>query len=155
MPQPPAEVVSTLEQFGQQHLLQFWDELDDAQQTSLVEQISAIDFEQLKQLATGSHDESGSDRIEKAALPGNLVTLESDANPDQWNAARKLGEEALAAGRVGVVLVAGGQGTRLGFPHPKGMFPIGPVSKHPLFQILAEQVIARTSRSERRFPTTS
>ena len=49
---------------------------------------------------------------------------------------------ALTRGEVGAILVAGGQGTRLGFPHPKGMFPIGPVSNKSLFAIHAEKVLA-------------
>jgi UDP-N-acetylglucosamine/UDP-N-acetylgalactosamine diphosphorylase len=61
----------------------------------------------------------------------------------EWRAARQTGDELLRAGRVGVILVAGGEGTRLGFPHPKGQFPIGPVSGKSLFQLLAEQAVAR------------
>ena len=53
----------------------------------------------------------------------------------------------LAEGKVGIILVAGGQGTRLGFPHPKGMFPVGPVSERTLFQHLIEQAIARGKRA--------
>jgi UDP-N-acetylglucosamine/UDP-N-acetylgalactosamine diphosphorylase len=48
---------------------------------------------------------------------------------------------------VGVVLVAGGQGTRLGFEHPKGMFPIGPVSGASLFRIHFEKIRAAADRS--------
>ena len=58
----------------------------------------------------------------------------------------------LAAGKVGSVIVAGGQGTRLGFDKPKGMFPVGPVSGVSLFQIFAEQVIARVRRAGRPIP---
>ena len=49
-------------------------------------------------------------------------------------------------GKLGVVLVAGGQGTRLGFDHPKGLFPVGPISKAPLFQILFEKLLAAGTR---------
>ena len=52
------------------------------------------------------------------------------------------GEAALAAGRCGVILVAGGQGTRLGFAQPKGMFPIGPISRRSLFQVHVEKILA-------------
>lgn len=51
-----------------------------------------------------------------------------------------VGEQALRDGRVAVVLLAGGQGTRLGFDHPKGMFPIGPVTGAPLFAVHAAGV---------------
>lgn len=60
--------------------------------------------------------------------------------------ARAAGEAALCAGRVGALLVAGGQGTRLGFDRPKGMYPIGPVSRRSLFQIHVETLLARARR---------
>ena len=52
------------------------------------------------------------------------------------------GRAMLAAGEVAVVIVAGGQGTRLGFDGPKGCYPIGPVTDRSLFQIHAEKVVA-------------
>lgn len=142
---PPQSLQDTLAEFDQQHLLAFWDEIDQNQRAHLVQQLESIDFDQLQQLLSNKADETADDRVGRAALPGNLVTLDTD--PTQRAAAKQAGEEALTAGRVGVILVAGGQGTRLGFPYPKGMFPIGPVSENTLFQILAEQLIARSSRS--------
>jgi UDP-N-acetylglucosamine/UDP-N-acetylgalactosamine diphosphorylase len=66
--------------------------------------------------------------------------------------AKKRAEEALRAGQVGVILVAGGQGTRLGFDHPKGMYPIGPISNKTLFQIHVEKIIAAGRRYGVRIP---
>ena len=63
-----------------------------------------------------------------------------------------LGADALAAGEVGVILVAGGSGTRLGYEGPKGTFPIGPVSAASLFQIHAEKIAALTARHGRTIP---
>ena len=60
------------------------------------------------------------------------------------------GRGALAAGEVAVVIVAGGQGTRLGFDGPKGCYPIGPVTDRSLFQIHAEKVVALGRRHGRR-----
>ena len=62
------------------------------------------------------------------------------------------GADALAAGEVGVILVAGGSGTRLGFEGPKGTFPIGPVSSASLFQIHAEKIVALGKRFGRAIP---
>ncbi len=62
------------------------------------------------------------------------------------------GAEALAAGEVAVVIVAGGMGTRLGFDGPKGTFPIGPVSAASLFQIHAEKVVATGRRYGKTLP---
>ena len=56
--------------------------------------------------------------------------------------AKERGGRMLRQGKVGVLIVAGGQGTRLGFDAPKGMYPIGPVSNATLFQILLEKVVA-------------
>jgi UDP-N-acetylglucosamine/UDP-N-acetylgalactosamine diphosphorylase len=66
--------------------------------------------------------------------------------------ARKIGQAALAAGKAAALLVAGGQGTRLGFDSPKGMFPIGPVSQKSLFQVHAEKILALSRRFGRHIP---
>src|SRR5262249_19934438 len=65
---------------------------------------------------------------------------------------RELGEGALRRGEVAVLLVAGGQGSRLGFDHPKGMFAISPVKDKTLFQIHAEKVLALARRYGRPLP---
>lgn len=62
------------------------------------------------------------------------------------NEAGKRGADALAAGEVGVLLVAGGQGSRLGFDHPKGLYSIGPVSGASLLQIHFEKALAAARR---------
>ncbi|MDY3554552.1 UDPGP type 1 family protein [Gemmata sp. JC717] len=66
--------------------------------------------------------------------------------------ARAVGEEALRRGEVAVLLVAGGQGSRLGFDQPKGMYPVGPVSNATLFQVHAEKVLAVSRRYGRPVP---
>ena len=71
-----------------------------------------------------------------------VVPADSPDNPRY----RRLGEEALRRGEVAALLVAGGQGTRLGFDQPKGMFPIGPVTNKSLFQVHAEKVLATRRR---------
>ncbi len=86
------------------------------------------------------------------AAPPPAIRLHSSPNPFTPQQARRQGREALTAGRVGAILVAGGQGTRLDFNHPKGMFSIGPVSKRTLFQIHLEKIIAASRRYGVRIP---
>ena len=152
----PSALQSLLEEHDQLHLVAFWDELTQQQQSELTEQIQSIDFAQLQSLAqraTATTEDAGPDRATRATAPSKLVRLPvSDDDLASWQAAAELGEQVLAAGQVGVVLVAGGQGTRLGFDHPKGMFRVGPISDCPLFRILIEQLIARSRKAGVRIP---
>jgi UDP-N-acetylglucosamine/UDP-N-acetylgalactosamine diphosphorylase len=84
--------------------------------------------------------------IEAVRLP------QTDGQRVALRRAAGLGADAIAAGEVAVVLVAGGSGTRLGFEGPKGTFPIGPVSAASLFQIHAEKVVALSRRFGRTVP---
>ncbi|HLJ12796.1 MAG TPA: UDPGP type 1 family protein, partial [Planctomycetaceae bacterium] len=137
----------------QEHLLHWWSELDPSQRERLLSQIAEIDFEQIADLwrsasSQTSVDESPAQKARRAVPPAQLVRVPASAGDClDYDAAWKAGEELLRAGRVGVILVAGGEGTRLGFPHAKGKFPIAAVSGKSLFQLLAEQVVARSKRS--------
>lgn len=50
-----------------------------------------------------------------------------------------IGKKALSQGLMGCIVLAGGMGTRLAFPHPKGLFPFSAVHNKTLFQMLAEK----------------
>lgn len=63
-------------------------------------------------------------------------------------------EQALIEGRIGVVLLAGGVGSRLQFPHSKGLFPISYVRKKSLYQLFFERVKAAQERYKQQFPIT-
>jgi UDP-N-acetylglucosamine/UDP-N-acetylgalactosamine diphosphorylase len=144
----PEDLSQTLNTHGQQHLLKWWNDLTDQQQSKLLQQIKATDFSLIQSVWSASQQSndaasSTSDRIQSARPPQQVV--HQPENPSQqavWDQARKIGEDLLTQGKVAVVTVAGGQGSRLGFDHPKGMFPIGPISERSLFQIFAEQIAA-------------
>lgn len=124
---------STLKPYKQQHLVQFWDELSDQERSQLRSQIDSIDFKALTELANKKGQQVDVVELAKRAVPPKAIRLNCDEA--QMKAARSRGEQALRDGRIGMVLVAGGQGTRLGFDLPKGMFPIGPLSNRTLFQM--------------------
>src|SRR3954471_3282062 len=142
------DLAARLAPLGQEHLLRFWDELDEAGRQNLASQISAIDLEQISHLfrqGAGSQDWAA---MSRRATPPPAMRLVDRQHGTPWSSAdaRKRGADALAAGEIGVLLVAGGQGSRLGFDHPKGMYSIGPVSGASLLQIHFEKSLATTRR---------
>jgi UDP-N-acetylglucosamine/UDP-N-acetylgalactosamine diphosphorylase len=146
MLKPPDELVKRLRRHGQEHVLCSWSELSDDQRRGLLAQIDRIDLELMRQLFAErgrTFKLPGAERIQ----PAPVVRVGAEEGP-----MRRLGEEALGRGEVAVILVAGGQGSRLGFEHPKGMFPIGPVSGKSLFQIHAEKTLALGRRHGRPIP---
>lgn len=139
------DLINRLNEFNQSHVLQFWNELSRNQKDELINQLESFDFQLIESLTHLASAQSPWEKIAQAAEVPPAITL-IQQSPDQplYHLARTAGEEALAAGKVGMILVAGGQGTRLGFDHPKGMFPIGPVSERTLYQMHFEQVLGRS-----------
>ena len=131
-----------LQAAGQEHLIAHWDRLQAAERTRLAEQIEAIDFEQLRRLTSQVDAAKDWKSLAARAASPPAIRLSGSGNPYDVDEARRAGEELLRSGKVGAILVAGGQGTRLGFDHPKGMYAIGPVSGASLFQILIEKLVA-------------
>ncbi|OJT08992.1 UDP-N-acetylhexosamine pyrophosphorylase [Trametes pubescens] len=129
---------------GQGHLFAFWDDLSESERGALRAQLEALDIERVNRIynkAVSSEKEiaenSGKDIIEP--LPedaaGSVIGL-----PEKEREWRQTGLEAIARGQVGVLLMAGGQGTRLGSSAPKGCYDIGLPSHKTLFQYQAERI---------------
>jgi UDP-N-acetylglucosamine/UDP-N-acetylgalactosamine diphosphorylase len=145
LPPNRADLAARLEPCGQQHLLRFWDKLDAAGRQRLAEQITAIDLDEITRLYRGQHEAPDWAALARRSQPPPAIRLVDRVGPSA-DEARRRGREALAAGEIGVLLTAGGQGSRLGFAHPKGMYPIGPVSGASLLQIHVEKALAAARR---------
>ncbi len=145
-------LTALLQPHGQEHLLAFWDALSPAERAKLAEQIRSVDLARVARLFHGKHEEHDWKALARRAVAPPAVRLSGEGQLFSPAEACERGEQALLAGQVGVALVAGGQGTRLGFEHPKGMYPIGPVSNASLFQILLEKIVAVGRRYHVRVP---
>lgn len=143
-----------LDRHGQGHLLRWWDELTDASRKSLAAEIAGIDLERLDDLiAELVHGEAAAAIEPDRVRPIEVIRLpQTDGERVARRRAIEAGSDALANGEVGVILVAGGSGTRLGYDGPKGTFPIGPVSSASLFQIHCEKIVALGRRHGKVLP---
>jgi UDP-N-acetylglucosamine/UDP-N-acetylgalactosamine diphosphorylase len=151
---PDPTLIERLSHHGQSHLLRWWGELNQIERERLAAEIAAIDFEQLDHLIRELvHREPVACPLGDRVQPIEVVRLpQTDGERVVRRRAAGTGADALDAGEVGIVLVAGGSGTRLGYEGPKGAFPIGPVSSASLFQIHAEKVRALERRHGRTIP---
>jgi len=145
----PEDLYQTLEQYHQTQLVHWWEDLNEQQQADLRSQIQQINFAQIQRLYSPGHskktEESPAQKAERATRPATVVRLQDRMqSATEASQATLAGTQLLAEGKVGAILVAGGQGSRLGFSHPKGMYPVGPVKQTSLFQMLVEQLIARS-----------
>jgi len=149
-----ADIRRRLEQYGQDHLLVFWEELDDSSRQELLADIEAVDLELVAGLVR-SHVQGGDPPAEQGELsPPECLPYEpaSDQQRRLYAEARESGETLIREGKVAAMVVAGGQGTRLGFDGPKGTFRVAPVTKKPLFQLFAESLLATGRRFGRPVP---
>ena len=124
---------------GQEHVFRFWDTLDEQGRHRLLTSLETVDFDLLERLIhswvlTEPPEEHFSEIVPVPVLPV------ADPDDPKSREAFEAGETALHAGKVAVFVVAGGQGTRLGFEGPKGSYPIGPITGKSLFQYHAEKI---------------
>jgi len=142
-----SEILAAFRGAGQGHVLRWWDELERAGRARLMEQLRQVDLDGLRALIADVR----AGRINPAPpgrpeLPDYIRLPNTPEETSARERARAAGERLLRAGKVAAVMVAGGQGTRLGFDAPKGTYPIGPVSDRSLFQIHAERILATRRR---------
>lgn len=140
------ELKRMAEEAGQGHLFHFWGDLDQDGRTRLAGEIASLDFPRIRQLGEllGRSEPKAAESFE----PPELFPLErSPELQTRAEQAIERGSELLSSGSVGYVLVAGGQGSRLGYDGPKGKFRVGPVTDRTLFQWHAARLAAAAERS--------
>jgi UDP-N-acetylglucosamine/UDP-N-acetylgalactosamine diphosphorylase len=138
----------------QSHILSFWDQLDEARKQNLLAQVQRLDFTKIDFWVEKFIKSYIPDVIKSDFAPAESYhsTPTSQDQQKKYAEAVKLGRELIAAGKVAAFVVAGGQGTRLGFDGPKGNFPIGPVSNRTLFQIFADSIAAVSKKYQANCP---
>jgi len=132
------KLVAKVAEADQRQLLRFWKELSPSQQLSLADQIIELDMPSInkifKEAQISKHFEGNLERLSSDMISSSYS---SEGDLDNW---KKIGMEAIARNEVCVVLLSGGQGTRLGSDKPKALFDIGLPSKKSLLQIQAEKI---------------
>ncbi|MDO8541746.1 MAG: UDPGP type 1 family protein [Opitutaceae bacterium] len=128
---------------GQAQVFAYFDQLSPDEQRQLLEQAGEIDLAEIDRLSRTLLGKNAAEiNLEGLAPAPYEKRPEHGGEADAWVKAKAAGEEALRAGRVAAFMVAGGQGTRLGYDGPKGTFPVTPVKRKPLFQVFAEKIRA-------------
>ncbi|MCI5647897.1 MAG: UDPGP type 1 family protein [Fusicatenibacter sp.] len=128
------ETKQLLEQYGQTHLLSFYDQMKDHQKLDFERQLDTLDWS-----VFDCFDENSSQDGKGIISPIDALSIaDIEANRDTYV---RIGLEAVKAGKVGALLLAGGQGTRLGFGGPKGSFNIGVTKELYLFEQLLKNTM--------------
>lgn len=133
-----------LRDYNQEHLLKFWDQLTEEQRVELQQDLSKLDLTEVtsyyQKAVEGftAHSCTLDDKV--SPIPKDKIASARTSTPEEIEAYEKLGLQAIADGHVAVLLLAGGQGTRLGVSYPKGMYNVGLPSGKTLFQLQAQRI---------------
>ncbi len=141
-----AETRQRLERTGQAQLLAFWESLDEARRAELLGSIARLPLEHLPAMLAQA---AGLAKPSASEIRPVRPYVRDHPEADRY---RAIGEDLVRRGKVAAFLVAGGQGTRLGWRGPKGTFPATPVAGKPLFRVFAEQLMAAERRWGVRIP---
>lgn len=139
------EIIKKTEEAKQTHLLKYVDELNEKEKERLFSQIEEADFSLLDKL-----NEKQSEKKERFIQP--LKALEWDEINEHHQEYEAIGLEQIRLGKVGAVLLAGGQGTRLGFDKPKGMFNVGLKKDLFIFECLINNLLEVTNKANAYIP---
>lgn len=131
------ECAEILKEFNQEHLLNFYNELSEEGKNNLLNQISNIDFNLMKNLYENKDEIPDTNKkIENVPIikKENLSSIE---NKELF----KIGAEIIKNKKIAVCQMAGGQGTRLGHNGPKGTLIVDKITPpKSIFEIFADKL---------------
>jgi len=142
------KIQKLLKKHNQSHLLSFSKQLSSEQKEKLLSQLKKLDFEKIDHWVETLVNNHPLETVPTYFEPADYYPAvpEDDQLKEKYNKAGKLGKQLLSEGKVAAFVVAGGQGTRLGFDGPKGNCPISPVKNKTLFQIFAEKIASASKK---------
>ncbi len=154
---PPLEsdIKEKLGALGQEHLFAHWSARPEQMRKRLLEDLAGLDLSLVRRLRErlAQEEMDGAPRRDEGVpgspsafadlVPAPYVSLSQSSADHQ---AAELGEDRIRRGRTAFLTVAGGQGSRLGFDGPKGMFPVTPLRRLTLFAWFAEKLLAARRR---------
>ena len=131
-----AEAEVILKKYGQEHLLNNFDKLDEPHKEELLDEIENIDFDLIQNLyeSTNKKHKKEEEKIEP------MEYLDKYKLNEKYKYYENIGKKAIKEGKLATVTMAGGQGTRLGHNGPKGTFDIGLDSHKSLFELLCDSL---------------
>ena len=146
-------IISNYTKFGQEHVFAFFHKLNLSKQNKLLTQAASIDLAHLVKLKETYIDSTHNNFFQGRLSPAEIIRIPHNEEEQQrMDSARKIGEKTLRDGKVAAMVVAGGQASRLGYPHPKGMYPAGPISGKSLFQMHCDKIQALNARFATNIP---
>ncbi|HVT88135.1 MAG TPA: UDPGP type 1 family protein [Tepidisphaeraceae bacterium] len=148
-----SDLRNKLTSVGQGHVLQFFDQLGESSKQKLIGQLEALDLNRIDELVKTQVKVKAAISLPHDIKPVDAFPRHADEkHRQQYQDAQKRGHELLKQGKIAAFLVAGGQGTRLGYDGPKGEYPVTPVKNKPLFQVFAEQLLAHSRAAGHAIP---
>lgn len=123
---------------GQGHVFQFFQDLSTAEQESFLQQLSKIQVAEVTEVGKKALSGETQTACQFEPLPQEVIGDATSELREEWY---KQGLELISKNQVAVILMAGGQGTRLGSSDPKGCYDIGLPSHKSLFQLQAERIV--------------
>lgn len=127
---------STLKKYGQEHLLNHYETLDDTHKKELLQQIENINFELINQI----YEHTKKEVKQKQDVITPIEYLDKYKLYDDYKHYENIGKKEIKEGKLAAVTMAGGQGTRLGHDGPKGTYDIGLNTHKSLFELLCDNL---------------
>ncbi|XWS55393.1 hypothetical protein CRYUN_Cryun10bG0170500 [Craigia yunnanensis] len=138
---PPQALLERLKDYGQEDAFALWDELSPEERHLLVKDIESLDLSRIDRIIRCSLRSQGLPVAAIEPVPESCVSSVEERTMEERERWWKMGLKAISEGKLAVLLLSGGQGTRLGSSDPKGCFNIGLPSGKSLFQLQAERIL--------------